>query len=233
MRRFTLCLLALLALVGAAGCGDDDDDDVTVADETTEDVADGPTEADGETAVAFFQSTEEQCAAHAEETGNPTVDPSWFADATFDLPMSQELGALVVIDGGGNQLIVNLDDEVVTGTDGRAGPLPQSYSFGCPEDLYLGTIDEGPAAAGDPCPPWNRWLSSGESADLGELEAVLHDDPAAGDILDSVAFLQGDPPTETAEDQQAYEANVDTITAALQEGYGCPPSRWSNPAVSG
>lgn len=233
MRRIALIALVLLSLI-AAGCGDDDDDVTVADDDTSEDVTDGPTADDGEAALAFFQSTEERCAAHAEETGNSAVDPSYFAEASYDQPMSEELGAIVIIDGAGNQLIVNVDDEQISGTDGAAGPLPQEYTFGCPEDLYVGTINDGGVSAGtEACAPWTEWGKSGDAAALDELEALLNSDPAAGGILDSIDFLQSDPPTDTPEEQEVYEANVDTIEADLQAIYGCAPSRGTDPRTSG
>lgn len=52
------------------------------------------------------------------------------------------------------------------------------------------------------------------------MESMLHDDPAAGEILDSLDYLLEDPATETADDQDQYEAAVDIITADLGQ-YGC------------
>ncbi|MEZ5382557.1 MAG: hypothetical protein R2754_12285 [Microthrixaceae bacterium] len=43
-------------------------------------------------------------------------------------------------DGAGNELLVNLEDRIVTSTDGPEGELPRAYSFACPTDLYPGTV---------------------------------------------------------------------------------------------
>lgn len=225
MRRIAIASLVLFAVLASA-CGGDDDSTVASkpTDKTTTTASaddGGPTAADGDAALEFFQSTEAACKAHAEETSNPVLDPSLFADASYDAPMSKELGAIVIIDGAGNQLIVNADRGVVTSTDGESGALPSEYSFACPPDIYLGTMDDGGQAAGDPCPEWEGWLSDGDNAHLEAMKTILNDDPASGDTLEAIDYLLSDPATESADDQSNYEANVDTITADMSDRFGC------------
>jgi hypothetical protein len=80
--------------------------------------------------------------------------------------------------------------------------------------------DDADAVGADPCPLWAAWMSDGKRQSLVDLEAALHDDPSAGEILDSIDYLLSDPPTATAEDQSSFEGAVDTITADLQD-WGC------------
>lgn len=94
----------------------------------------------GAAAVAFFQSTEALCAAHAGQTSNPTVPPGWFADAVAVEELAD--GEWLIQDGGGHQLVVNEGRGVVYSSDGPTAELPLEYSFGCPEDVYLGTLSD-------------------------------------------------------------------------------------------
>lgn len=103
-------------------------------------VDEGPTGPSGEEAVAFFRSTEADCAAFAIAVGNPTLPAYYFADAYAVQDLGN--GSWVVADGGGAELVVDLSAGVVHGLDGPTGPLPTEYSFGCPEDLYLGSLAE-------------------------------------------------------------------------------------------
>lgn len=90
-----------------------------------------------DTALAFFRSTEAACRAHASRTGNPPVPHSFFAGATAEGPAPG--GGWIIRDGAGNRLVVDIADHVVYSTDGRDAVLPDKYSFGCPETLYLGS----------------------------------------------------------------------------------------------
>lgn len=224
MRRIAIFALVLFALFASA-CGDDDDSTVAAKPNDATDVTTDEELDAGLAAVEFFQSTEPECADHAESTGNDVAEPSLFAAALYDDELSATAGGTVVVDGAGTPLLVDADAGTITSIDGPDGAMPLPYSFGCPPDVYVGTIDDGGAATGDPCPPWADWFSTGDEADLTEMEAMLHDDPAAGEILDSLAYLLSDPPTESTEEQQQHEAAVDIIEAGLQEQYGCAPSR--------
>jgi len=93
----------------------------------------GPT-----TAVAFFQHTEALCAAHSGSTGNPTVPHAWFADAVAVQALPG--GEWLIRDGGGHDLVVAEARGVIFSPDGPDAELPIEYSFGCPEDVYLGTM---------------------------------------------------------------------------------------------
>ena len=100
----------------------------------------GPSGPSGEEAVAFFRSTEADCAAFAIAVGNPTLPAYYFADAYAVQDLGN--GSWVIADGGGAELVVDLSAGVVHGVDGPTGVLPTEYSFGCPEDLYLGSLAE-------------------------------------------------------------------------------------------
>ena len=72
--------------------------------------------------------------------GNISVVPSsFFANATVEGPAPGD--GWIIRDGAGNRLVVNLDERVVYSPDGRDAVLPAEYSFGCPETLYLGSLD--------------------------------------------------------------------------------------------
>jgi len=141
MRHTLLAILAALVLpLSLVACGDDDDDDDVVVEdeEPMADPADGEPADDGEAMLAFFRDTEDECAAHADETGNPPVDAHRFADASWELDPTT--GVISVVDGEGTSLVVDLEAGIITGPDGPDGEMPLPYSFGCPEDLYVGTV---------------------------------------------------------------------------------------------
>lgn len=100
--------------------------------------SDGTPAPDGSEALTFFRSTEEACAAHAAQTGNPVVEPERFAGATVDHEV--EAGMWRIVDGSGVELTVDLDEQVIYGTDGPDGLMPNPYSFGCPPELYVGGV---------------------------------------------------------------------------------------------
>lgn len=151
-----IAALALLLPLTLVACGDDDDDDSgVVADEVEEEVddevddvvdeeepmadpADGEPAEDGEAMLAFFRDTEDECAAHAEESGNSPLDPALFADATWELDPTT--GVISVVDGAGTSLLVDVEAGIITGPDGPDGEMPSPYAFSCPEDLYVGTV---------------------------------------------------------------------------------------------
>lgn len=112
----------------------------------TVDTAEGGSEGDqaiGDTesaqSLTFFQGTRAACAQHAEQTGNPVVPDEWFDDAAVVERLDGDAWSL--LDGGGNRLIVDPVEGVVYSEDGRDAVLPMEYSFGCPESLYLGSMD--------------------------------------------------------------------------------------------
>ncbi len=88
-------------------------------------------------ALAFFRSTEAICAQEAAKVGNPVIPPAHFSGASVINAVDPSFR---IRDGAGNELLVNLDDRIVTSTSGPEGELPQLYSFACPTDLYPGTL---------------------------------------------------------------------------------------------
>ena len=137
-----LACSGLVMLLLLAACGGDDDDTTTTAvtnftTATTEDVPVEPDFEPGQEALAFFRTTEEACAQHAEETSNDVLDPALFAEATIKSDSEP-----IVIDGDGTELLVDLDAQIITGLDGPESAMPRPYSFSCPPDLYVGTIDD-------------------------------------------------------------------------------------------
>lgn len=88
-------------------------------------------------ALAFFRSTETLCAQEATRVGNQVIPPSYFSDASV---INVADPSFRVRDGAGNELLVNLDDRIVTSPSGPEGELPNLYSFSCPTDLYPGTL---------------------------------------------------------------------------------------------
>ena len=160
---FSSLLLPVLAVALApvlVACGDDDPTGtapaaptVEVADEPAvdpvtepadpapvEEAPSGPSGPSGEEAVAFFRSTEADCAAFAVAVGNDVLPAYYFDEAVAVQDLGN--GSWVVADGSGVELVVDLSAGVVHGLDGPTGVLPIEYSFGCPEDLYLGSLAE-------------------------------------------------------------------------------------------
>jgi len=157
-----LPVLALTLAPALAACGDDQPTEAAapaaptvervdepavepVTEPATEPVDPAPAEEapsgpSGEEAVAFFRSTEADCAAFALAVGNDVLPAYYFTDAFAAEDLGN--GSWVVVDGGGAELVVDLTAGVVHGVDGPSGVLPIEYSFGCPEDLYLGSIAE-------------------------------------------------------------------------------------------
>ncbi|WP_370037574.1 hypothetical protein [Nocardioides sp.] len=153
-------LLPVLAVALApvlVACGDDDSTGtapaaptVEVVDEPAVDpvtesadpapVEEAPSGPSGEEAVAFFRSTEADCAAFAVAVGNDVLPAYYFDEAVAVQDLGN--GSWVVADGSGVELVVDLSAGVVHGLDGPTGVLPIEYSFGCPEDLYLGSLAE-------------------------------------------------------------------------------------------
>lgn len=96
-------------------------------------------DAGSEQALEFFRGTRTACVDHAESTGNPVVPDEWFDDARVVEDLGD--GAWLVIDGADNRLVVEPDEGVVYSEDGRDAALSNEYSFGCPETVYLGSLD--------------------------------------------------------------------------------------------
>ena len=153
-------LLPVLAVALApvlVACGDDDSTQTAPAAPTVEvagepavdpvtepadpaPVEEAPSGPSGEEAVAFFRSTEADCAAFAVAVGNDVLPAYYFDEAVAVQDLGN--GSWVIADGSGVELVVDLSAGVVHGLDGPTGVLPIEYSFGCPEDLYLGSLGE-------------------------------------------------------------------------------------------
>lgn len=150
-------LLALVTALIGVGCAESQDSsapstsssvpETTIAHSTTapsqseeQDPADEPLDdASSAQALEFFRGTRTACADHTESTGNPVVADEWFDDARVVENLGD--GAWLIIDGAGNRLVVEPDEGVVYSEDGRDAVLPMEYSFGCPETVYLGSLD--------------------------------------------------------------------------------------------
>ncbi len=153
-------LLPVLAVALApvlVACGDDDSTGTAPAAPTVEvagepavdpvtepadpaPVEEAPSGPSGEEAVAFFRSTEADCAAFAVAVGNDVLPAYYFDEAVAVQDLGN--GSWVIADGSGVELVVDLSAGVVHGLAGPTGVLPIEYSFGCPEDLYLGSLAE-------------------------------------------------------------------------------------------
>lgn len=136
-RSILLLTVALSVLVPVA-CSSNTDQGAKSTESTASTVTTtdkGPGSADA--ALAFFRQTEADCATYAERTSNPVVPSSLFEKAKVIGPSSGP--AWLIEDGEGNQLVVNPVARVIHSVDGPSGVLPQIYSFGCPESVYLGS----------------------------------------------------------------------------------------------
>lgn len=91
-------------------------------------------------ALAFFRSTEAMCRSHAQQFGNPEVPAQYFSGASPVEPRGG--GRWLIRDGGGTLLVVDPNARVVHPADGPEGLLRHEYSFGCSEQLYLGSTGD-------------------------------------------------------------------------------------------
>lgn len=145
----------------AADAPDGADDDAEAADPDAvpqDDAdADGPAQDDGGSAaedgggpdlagleaaaIELFEATEEVCADHAEAVGNTPIDPEHFTGAEVVEVRPGDPDLVVIQDGVGVELFVAVArDEVWGGSDPDA-VMPRPYSFGCPPEVYVGTLD--------------------------------------------------------------------------------------------
>ncbi|MFP4634919.1 MAG: hypothetical protein ACLFRD_03580, partial [Nitriliruptoraceae bacterium] len=85
-------------------------------------------------------SSQQRCEEHAEQVGNQPPDPARFEDVTVDEVRAEQ--QVVIVDGTGTRLLVDLGaaSPVIHDPAGPEEILPSDLSFGCPEDLYLGTL---------------------------------------------------------------------------------------------
>lgn len=93
-------------------------------------------------AFDFFQFSQLACIDHADRTGNPAPEVERFNSAAITDVRNWPLAEAT--DGLGDKLLVDFRGPgvVIYSPEGPEGELPRAYSFGCPEDLYLGTLSE-------------------------------------------------------------------------------------------
>lgn len=158
-RRDSVAALVFVGAVLLAGCaGPSDDAAERMADEPLgvvppDDGADEDGSADagdgggadvvglGEAALELFEATERTCADHAEAVGNTPIDPEHFAGAKVLEVQPGDPDLVVIRDGLGVELVVVVDREEVWGGPDPDVVMPRPYSFGCPPELYVGTLD--------------------------------------------------------------------------------------------
>lgn len=106
------------------------------ADEATADEEDGAPEHTDP--LEFFRSTEVACIEHTELVGNGPPEPERFEGARVVEMVAFRVWRIE--DGLGDELLVDLEGGVVYSVDGPDQPVPIMYSFGCPPELYVGTL---------------------------------------------------------------------------------------------
>jgi hypothetical protein len=88
-------------------------------------------------ALAFFRAQEGPCKAHAEQVGNPVVEPDRFSGATVVRELGN--GATLIEDGGGTQLVVVPRRGIVLPPSGRESDvMPMPYEFSCSTTVFVG-----------------------------------------------------------------------------------------------
>ena len=110
--------------------------DEATADEATADEEDGAPEHTDP--LEFFRSTEVACIEHTELVGNSPPEPERFEGARVVEMVAFRVWRIE--DGLGDELLVDLEGGVVYSVDGPDQPVPIMYSFGCPPELYVGTL---------------------------------------------------------------------------------------------
>lgn len=130
------------------GADDDapDDRDDGAADDPDDGAADDPDPAPdpavlAAAAIERFEATEEICADHADAVGNPPIDPEHFDGAEVVEVRPGDPDLVVIQDGVGVELFVALDRDEVWGGPEPDAVMPAPYSFGCPPEVYVGTLD--------------------------------------------------------------------------------------------
>lgn len=93
-------------------------------------------------AFNFFHFSQLACIDHADRTGNSAPRVERYNDAAITDVRNWPLAE--VTDGLGDKLLIDFSGPgvVIYSTDGPDDILPLEYSFGCPPDLYLGTLSE-------------------------------------------------------------------------------------------
>ena len=119
-----------------AATADEATADEATADEATADEEDGAPEHTDP--LEFFRSTEVACIEHTELVGNSPPEPERFEGARVVEMVAFRVWRIE--DGLGDELLVDLEGGVVYSVDGPDQPVPIMYSFGCPPELYVGTL---------------------------------------------------------------------------------------------
>lgn len=94
----------------------------------------------GRLAVAFFVASETLCMSHANLTGNPPPDHNRYEDV--EVVEVLDADRVEIRDGLDYLLIVDFASDPVTiySSGGPEDILPHDLSFGCPPELYPGTL---------------------------------------------------------------------------------------------
>lgn len=94
----------------------------------------------GRLAVAFFIASETLCLTHSNLTGNPPPDHIRYEDVEVVEVLNAD--RVEIRDGLDYRLIVDFASEPVTiySSEGPEDILPHDLSFGCPPELYPGTL---------------------------------------------------------------------------------------------
>lgn len=92
-------------------------------------------------AIELFEATEDICADHADAVGNTPIDPEHFDGAEVVDVRPGDPDLVVIRDGVGVELFVALDRDEVWGGPEPDAIMPAPYSFGCPPEVYVGTLD--------------------------------------------------------------------------------------------
>lgn len=94
----------------------------------------------GSLAVAFFVASETLCVMHSDLTGNSPPDSARYGNVAVVQVLDAD--RVEIRDGLDSQLIVDFGTEPATiySSEGPDGILPLDLSFGCPPELYPGTL---------------------------------------------------------------------------------------------
>jgi hypothetical protein len=124
--------------VGTFDEGDPDEDELSAEDEANFGAAD--------VAVAngFWLTAVGQCNDMVTAAGGVAPFDGGADDPTIDLSAGERVadGVFEFTDANGVVLLVDVNSFTVTGPDGPDGVMPRPYSFDCPPEVFVGTLDE-------------------------------------------------------------------------------------------